>query len=83
MIDTKNRSLRRQAVIVGIACLFLTITIVFLQLSSVLKPDFDGGILRRPGAVNGEEIDRFVKAYMRYFKIPGLSLAIVKDSKVV
>ena len=29
------------------------------------------------------ELDRFVRAYLEYFKIPGISVAVIKDSKVV
>ncbi len=43
----------------------------------------DEGILRSSQPVNPEEVDRFVKAYLAYFKIPGMSLSIIKDSKVV
>ena len=43
----------------------------------------DEGILRSPGAIDDAQIDRFAKAYLDYFKIPGMSLAVIKDSKVV
>ena len=29
------------------------------------------------------ELDRFVQAYLDYFKIPGISVAVIKDSRVV
>ena len=36
-----------------------------------------------PGPINAGELDRFVKAYLDYYKIPGISVAVIKDSKVV
>ena len=41
------------------------------------------GVLRRPGPVNPDELDRFVRAYLDYFRIPGISVAVIKDSQVV
>ncbi|WP_250847069.1 serine hydrolase [Aquisphaera insulae] len=41
------------------------------------------GILRGDGPVDPEAIDRFARAYLDYFKTPGLSLAVIKDWKVV
>ena len=43
----------------------------------------DEGVLRSPGPVNPEELDRFVQAYLEYYKIPGISVAVIKDSRVV
>jgi hypothetical protein len=33
--------------------------------------------------IDGGEIERFVRAYMNYYRIPGVSLALVKDGTVV
>jgi CubicO group peptidase (beta-lactamase class C family) len=41
------------------------------------------GVLRSTGAINPDELERFVQAYLGYFKIPGISVAVIKDSKVV
>ena len=41
------------------------------------------GVLRSSGPVNPDELDRFVQAYLDYFKIPGISVAVIKDFKVV
>jgi CubicO group peptidase (beta-lactamase class C family) len=41
------------------------------------------GALRSSGPINTDELDRFVQAYLEYFKIPGISIAVIKDSKVV
>ena len=41
------------------------------------------GVLRESGALNPDELDRFVQAYLDYFKIPGISVAVIKDSRVV
>ena len=30
-----------------------------------------------------DTLDRVLKAYLDYFKIPGMSVAVIKDSKVV
>ncbi len=40
-------------------------------------------MLRRPGPVNSDELDRFVRTYLDYFRIPGISVAVVKDFQVV
>ena len=41
------------------------------------------GVLLSSGPVNPEELDRFVRAYLGYYKTPGISLAVIKDSRVV
>ena len=41
------------------------------------------GVLRSPGPIDTDELDRLVRAYLDYFKIPGMSLAVIKDSRVV
>ena len=41
------------------------------------------GVLLRSEAVNPGELDRFVQAYLDYYKVPGISVAVIKDSKVV
>ena len=41
------------------------------------------GVLLSSGRVNAEELDRVVRAYLDYYKIPGISIAVIKDSKVV
>jgi CubicO group peptidase (beta-lactamase class C family) len=41
------------------------------------------GVLLSSEAVNPGELDRFVQTYLDYYKIPGLSVAVIKDSKVV
>jgi CubicO group peptidase (beta-lactamase class C family) len=43
----------------------------------------DEGVLRGSKAFNPDELDRLVQAYLGYFKIPGISLAVIKDSKIV
>ena len=40
-------------------------------------------MLRSSGPVDPDELDRFVQAYLDYYKIPGISVAVIKDSKVV
>jgi CubicO group peptidase (beta-lactamase class C family) len=41
------------------------------------------GVLRRPRPINSDELDRFIRAYLDYFKIPGISVAVIKDFEVV
>jgi CubicO group peptidase (beta-lactamase class C family) len=41
------------------------------------------GTLRSSKDFNPDELDRMVQAYLAYYKIPGISLAVIKDSKVV
>ena len=56
-----------------------------LRVTPLAKPDLIGrtGVLHRFETVDPQEIDRFIQAYMKYYKIPGLSIALIKDSKVV
>jgi hypothetical protein len=41
------------------------------------------GALRSAEAMDVPALDRFLRAYLDYFKIPGISVAVIKDSKVV
>ncbi len=43
----------------------------------------DEGVLRSAGPIDAEALDRVLKAYLDYYKIPGMSVAVIKDSKVV
>ena len=43
----------------------------------------DEGALRTAGPIDAEALDRVLKAYLDYFKIPGMSVAVIKDWKVV
>jgi CubicO group peptidase (beta-lactamase class C family) len=56
-----------------------------LRITPIPWPGLIGsdGVLRRPGPVNPDEIDRVVRAYLDYFRIPGISVAVIKDFKVV
>ncbi len=56
-----------------------------LQVSPLPEPQFAGeeGILLSPRPVDPAQVDRFVQAYMEYLKIPGLSLALIKDGAIV
>ena len=42
----------------------------------------EAGVLVRPGALDAKEVDRFLRAGMDYHKIPGMSVALIKDSRV-
>ena len=61
-----------------------TITLPSLRSQPLPKPNLIGeqGVLLHE-QFDAEQVDRFVRAYMAYHKIPGLSLAIVKDGEVV
>ena len=56
-----------------------------LQVSPLPEPQLAGeeGILLSPGPIDPAQVDRFVQAYMEYFEIPGLSLALIKDGAIV
>jgi CubicO group peptidase (beta-lactamase class C family) len=41
------------------------------------------GVLKSSGDLDAGALDRFVRAYLDYYKIPGISVAVIKDSKVV
>jgi CubicO group peptidase (beta-lactamase class C family)/ketosteroid isomerase-like protein len=43
----------------------------------------DEGALRSAGPIDARALDRLLKAYLDYYKIPGMSVAVIKDSKVV
>ena len=43
----------------------------------------DEGVLGAPGPIDADALERVLKAYLDYFKIPGMSVAVIKDSKVV
>jgi CubicO group peptidase (beta-lactamase class C family) len=56
-----------------------------LQVSPLPEPQLAGeqGILLSSGPIDPAQVDRFVQAYMEYLKIPGLSLALIKDGAIV
>ncbi len=57
-----------------------------LRLSSYSAPRFlipKKGILFDDEQIDLAEIDQFVRTYQNYFNIPGISLALVKDGKLI
>ncbi|APW61785.1 serine hydrolase [Paludisphaera borealis] len=56
-----------------------------LRVSAIPWPGLigDEGVLRSAGPLNADALDRFVKAYLDYYQIPGVSVAVIKDSQVV
>jgi CubicO group peptidase (beta-lactamase class C family) len=56
-----------------------------LQVVPIAWPGLIGneGVLRSAGPIDTEALDRVLQAYLDYFKIPGMSVAVIKDSKVV
>ena len=56
-----------------------------LIISSTPAPDLipDKGILHDFTAASANQVDRFIEAYQAYFGIPGVSLALIKDGKLV
>ncbi len=43
----------------------------------------DRGMLMSPGTLDADALDKVLKAYLDYYQIPGMSVAVIKDSKVV
>jgi CubicO group peptidase (beta-lactamase class C family) len=56
-----------------------------LNVAAIPWPGLIGtdGLLRSAGTVNPGELGRFVQAYLDYYMIPGISVAVIKDSNVV
>jgi len=56
-----------------------------LQVTPIPWPGLigDEGVLRTAGTFDAESLDRVLKAYLDYYRIPGMSVAVIKDSKVV
>lgn len=43
----------------------------------------DKGVLHHFTCASGGEVDRFIETYRKYYNIPGASLALIKDGKLV
>lgn len=43
----------------------------------------DEGVLRSGRPIDAEALDRVLRAYLDYYKIPGMSVAVIKDYEVV
>lgn len=56
-----------------------------LRVSTLPWPGLIGeeGVLRTSAPLDRDALDRVVAAYLEYFKIPGISLAVIKDFDVV
>ncbi len=55
-----------------------------LQVSKLSKPDLgrtEGAL--QSGAFDPRAFDRFLRVHMQYYKIPGMSIAVVKDGRVI
>lgn len=55
-----------------------------LKISPLPAPDLfqDKGLLFQSGKIQPETIDHFIKSYMDYYHIPGVSFALVKEGKL-
>ena len=55
-----------------------------LKISPLPAPDLfqDKGLLFQSGNIHPETIDHFIKSYMDYYHIPGMSFALVKNGKL-
>lgn len=55
-----------------------------LSISATTMPDLipSKGLLHDFNANNAAEVDRFIETYMKYYQIPGVSLALIKDGKL-
>jgi hypothetical protein len=56
-----------------------------LTISSTPAPDLipEKGILHQFGPESAAKIDQFIETYQKYYQIPGVSLALIKDGGVV
>ena len=56
-----------------------------LTIPSTPAPDLipEKGILLNFQQIDTEKIDQFIKTYQKYYNIPGVSLALIKDGKLV
>jgi CubicO group peptidase (beta-lactamase class C family) len=56
-----------------------------LTISSFPAPDLipDKGILHNFKSTNANQVDNFIETYQKYYSIPGVSLALIKDGKLV
>jgi len=54
-------------------------------ISSFLAPDLipDKGLLMNAVTVDGRAIDQFIETYQKYYNIPGVSFALIRDGKLV
>jgi CubicO group peptidase (beta-lactamase class C family) len=61
-----------------------TLTIPALTVNSKPAPDLipEKGVMLNYTRATEKQIDEFVETYMKYFNIPGVSLALVKDGKL-
>ncbi len=52
-----------------------------LQVVPIPWPGLIGneGVLRSAGPIDAEALDRVLRAYLDYYKIPGMSVAVIKD----
>ena len=56
-----------------------------LRVSPIPWPGLIGeeGVLRNSASIDSDKLDHVVKTYLEYFKIPGISVAVIKDNKVI
>jgi CubicO group peptidase (beta-lactamase class C family) len=56
-----------------------------LTISSSPVPDLipEKGILHNFGSTSASQIDNFIETYRKYYKIPGVSLALIKDGRLI
>ena len=60
-------------------------TVATLIVPSTPAPDLipDKGVLHHFDAATAKQIDHFIETYQQYYNIPGVSLALIKDGKLV
>ena len=60
-------------------------SVATLIVPSTPAPDLipDKGVLHHFDAATAKQIDHFIETYQQYYNIPGVSLALVKDGKLV
>lgn len=61
------------------------VSIPLVNITVTEAPDLipDKGILLSFNSKSPEAIDKFIQTYQKYYKIPGVSLALIKDGKVI
>jgi CubicO group peptidase (beta-lactamase class C family) len=54
-------------------------------ISGAAEPDFIGekGVLHDFNSESANQVDQFIESYQKYYGIPGVSLALIKDGEVV
>ncbi|WP_153799522.1 serine hydrolase [Foetidibacter luteolus] len=86
MRDNKVYAANKQNTLVVNAVANKTATVPALTLPATPAPDLlpeKGLLLDNFTAASAKQVDKFVTTYQQYYQIPGASLALIKDGKVI